>query len=75
MRIRRYRLVGTRIAEIEGQDMTGKWIDQDALPCDLEEWYKDYRIVTRMRAPLFGRDDMNYPERKNVGYEWAFTCR
>ncbi len=67
----RYRLVGTRIAEIEGQELTGMWIDQDALPDDLEDWYEDYRIVTQSKAPLFGRDDLVYPERSHVGYEWA----
>lgn len=67
----RYRLVGTRISEIEGQDLTGKWIDEDAWPEDLEAWYEDYRIVTQSRAPLFGRDDLVYPERSHIGYEWA----
>ena len=35
----RYRLVGTRITEVEGCDMTGLWIESDAPPEDLEDWY------------------------------------
>jgi len=67
----RYRLVGTRICEVDGWDKTGHWIDEEPWQEHAEQWLKDYRTVIDTRGPLFGRDALTYPDRSTVTFEWA----
>lgn len=67
----RYRLVGTRICEVKGSDLSGRWMEEDPWAFDLDDWYEDYRIVTQSRLPLFGRDDMVDGAGTRISFEWG----
>lgn len=67
----RYRLVGTKVCEIEGRDKTGLWMHEETWLDDYEEWLDDYRIVMESRQPLFGHDDFEFSDHGRVGFEWA----
>lgn len=51
----RYRLVGTRVAEVTGCDFTGKYLDEIALPEDEGDFEECYRRAATDRIPVFDR--------------------
>ena len=52
----RYRLVGTRVAEIAGFDYTGFYLDElDFGTGDHEDWAGQYAWIYENQAPVFGR--------------------
>ncbi len=66
-----YRVVGTRICQIEGRNKTGAWMHEEILQDDYEVWLADYRHVMEARQPLFGYDDLGQLDRSHVKFEWA----
>jgi hypothetical protein len=67
----RYRLVGTRICEVDGWDKTGHWLEDEPWQEHAEQWLEDYRTVIETGAPLFGRDELTYPDKSPIVFEWA----
>jgi hypothetical protein len=50
----RYRLVGSRVAQVTGFDFTGRYLDE-LLSTDLENrWHDDYREARDHRVPILG---------------------
>lgn len=49
----RFRLVGTKIVEAIGLDITGQFLDELISP-EGEPWLEHYRLSYRARAPVFG---------------------
>ena len=48
----RYRVVGTRIADIAGRDATGRWLDESLYGDNLEVMLWTYRRCAETAAPL-----------------------
>lgn len=67
----RYRLVGTRICEIDGWDKTGHWMDEEPWKQYESQWLDDYQTVIDTRLPLFGRDVLTYLDHSQVSFDWA----
>lgn len=66
----RYRLVGTRVVEVTGYDITGHYLD-NLLPADASEpWVEHYRSAYRTRLPLFGAVDA--PTRSGGYFTYEF---
>jgi hypothetical protein len=68
----RYRLVGTKVVEMNQLDFTGFGLNEGVIG---DEWKaycaEHYRIVVATRAPLFGADRYEYRERDFQPFEWA----
>jgi len=64
----RFRLYGTRVAEIRGRDLTGQCIgDPDVFPTDLNRiYYQSYAEVLETGRPLFSVVPYNQ-DRRSVG--------
>ena len=67
----RYRLVGTRICEIDGWDKTGHWLDEEPWKQYEAQWLIDYQTVVDTRLPLFGHDVLTYLDHSQVSFDWA----
>jgi hypothetical protein len=67
----RYRLVGTKVCEMAGRDLTGRWMHEETWLHDYEKWLDDYRTVMASRQPLFGHDDLDFTDGARIGFEWA----
>lgn len=65
----RFRLHGTRVAEIRGKDLTGLYIgDPDVFPPDLNALYlESYRRVAESREPVFNIVPYEL-QRRSVGH-------
>jgi hypothetical protein len=50
----RYRLVGTRAAEVTGYDLTGRYLDELLSAEPDQPWMDHYRAVHASRRPLLG---------------------
>ena len=49
----RFRLVGTKVVEAMGLDITGQFLDELISP-EREPWLEHYRLSYRAQAPVFG---------------------
>ena len=67
----RYRLVGTRICEIDGWDKTGHWMDDEPWKQYEKQWLSDYQTIIDTGRPLFGRDHLTYLDHSQVSLEWS----
>ena len=67
----RYRLVGTRICEIDGWDKTGYWVEDEPWKQYEDQWLLDYQTLIDTRRPLFGQDHLTYLDHSQVSMEWA----
>lgn len=57
----RYRLVGTRVAEVSRLDFTGMTLDECAFQAaEPDIWISAYRMIADTRAPVFGRVHIPY---------------
>jgi hypothetical protein len=55
----RYRLVGTRVAELSRMDFTGRTLDELAFQVAQPEiWKESYRRIAVSKAPVYGRVDI-----------------
>lgn len=64
----RYRLVGTKLVERIGREMTGHWVSDIPRPQLRQVTRKDYELVVRRREPvLFQGDDIS--DTRRTGYE------
>lgn len=64
-----FRLVGTRIAEDYGEDITGRYLDEidlDDVRRDIEEGYE---IAAREGRPVYSRCDYRKHDRRHLAYE------
>ena len=65
-----YRLVGTAVARMHGDDFTGR--DHDAVASLAESGIADsYRRVVATRAPVFGRTGLDAGDQSWIGFEYA----
>lgn len=68
----RFRLVGTRLAEIHGLDFTGRYLDQLAFGLsDGFDWSDLNRRVFDGKAPLYGKGYRTASEGEGVGFEFG----
>lgn len=69
----RYRLVGTRVAEVTGLDYTGLYLDEvDFGDRGEEDWTAQYAWVFDQRVPVFGKSSAQAQEGdRKVEYEYA----
>lgn len=65
----RYRLLGTRIAEVMRRDSTGKYYDEIYAPELLEAIYRSFRWMFENERPLRTHGDTFYPDRNFYTYE------
>jgi hypothetical protein len=69
----RYRLVGTRVAEVTGLDYTGLYLDEvDFGKGDEEDWLAQYVWIFAQRAPIFGKSSASSRQGdRKVEYEYT----
>lgn len=69
----RYRLVGTRVAEVSGLDYTGLYLDEiDFGKGDEEDWLEQYAWILDNRAPILGKSTASSRQGdRRVEYEYA----
>lgn len=66
----RFRLVGTGIAEIQG-DFTGLWADELQSDKWLAKWLNQYQRLQDEKQPLYGEEDVTWHGAHYTTYEWA----
>ena len=66
----RFRLVGTGIAEIQG-DFTGLWADELQSEKWLAKWLNQYQRLQDTKKPLFGDEAVTWHGSHYTTYEWA----
>lgn len=62
----RYRVIGTRVAELAGRDATGRWLDEELYGESLETMLWTYRRCAETETPLATVGRVHFAERK----EW-----
>jgi len=68
----RYRLVGTRLAEIHGFDFTGCYLDElDFTARNGENWLAINRAIFDGGVPVFGKSEVRCADGRLVGFEYA----
>lgn len=68
----RFRLVGTRLAEIHGLDFTGRYLDQLVFGATNGlDWGDLNRLVFERRAPLFGRGHRASSNGRGIDFEFG----
>lgn len=56
----RFRLFGTRIAEIAGRDLTGRWVDEIDPPLRAQAVHAAFLVALQQRVPCYSRSDESY---------------
>jgi hypothetical protein len=67
----RYRLVGTRAAEITGMDITGRYLDELLSSEPDQPWMEHYRTVYASRRPLLGSTTVPTTTDQQFTYEFG----
>jgi hypothetical protein len=67
----KYRLVGTKVTEITGLDITGRYIDELLSAEPDQPWQDHYATVYQSRIPLFGLTTVPTSAGGIVDYEFA----
>lgn len=68
----RYRVVGTEVARISGEDFSNRWLDEtgwDPQAIDLNRLL--YAKVAETRRPLYGLSTISFGGRSDWVFEWA----
>jgi hypothetical protein len=67
----RHRLVGTRVREVTGFNIVGRYLDE-LLPTDPDEpWMDDYRLAYRTRRPVLGVSSVTTTSGEIFTYEYG----
>jgi hypothetical protein len=67
----RYRLVGTRAAEVTGMDITGRYLDELLSSEPDQPWMEHYRTVYVSRRPLLGSTTVPTTTGEQFAYEFG----
>jgi hypothetical protein len=67
----KYRLVGTKVTEITGLDITGRYIDELLSAEPDQPWEQHYLTVYHSRKPLFGLTTVSRIAGGTVDYEFG----
>lgn len=67
----RYRLQGTKVTEVTGIDITGRYLDELLSIEPDQPWLEHYLTVYRSRRPLFGSTTVPRSTGGTVDYEFA----
>ncbi len=66
----RYRLVGTKVVDLRGKDVTGRWVDNDLYPKNLRDVAAMMSSALEARAPVVGHNRFWAPGRIWRKVEW-----
>lgn len=66
----RFRLAGTGLRDIFGEEVTGRYLDQIALGPQQAEWHDIYRHVARTGEPAHGLTPLTWRDRPGMAQAW-----
>jgi hypothetical protein len=67
----RYRLVGTKVVEATGLDITGRYLDELIRSNEDEPWVDDYLLAYRTRRPVAGQTSIMLQRGLRFVYEFG----
>ena len=68
----RYRLVGTEVARIIGEDFSNRWLEDTGwTPKSIALNRMLYERVVERRAPLYGLSTVDFDNRDDLVFEWV----
>ncbi len=66
----RYRLIGTKVVDLRGNDITGRWVDDDLYPKNLHDVVTMMSSAVETRAPVVGHNRFWVPGKTWSKVEW-----